>query len=181
MWNGHTSQISTLEGELATSGFMSGLHAEHLGGVTNDEGVTKWEAQQYHFHSPSEHTFNGKYCDLEMHTVHYPRASDGDQGGYIAAALGIMFDVNDYTAQLSDAENMVIDNFFESLQWDEESSEAIVSDLVAYGDLVNVVDFHNRWIYQGSVTTPPCAQKVFWNELSTIYPIAQKHVDNFKK
>ena len=53
--------------------------------------------------------------------------------------------------------------------------------MVAYGDLVNIVDFHNRWIYQGSVTTPPCAQKVFWNELSTIYPISKETLVNFKK
>lgn len=57
----------------------------------------------------------------------------------------------------------------------------MVSNLVAYGDLVNIVDFNNRWVYQGSVTTPPCAQKVFWNEISTIYPIKQSTLDNFKK
>lgn len=56
----------------------------------------------------------------------------------------------------------------------------MVSNLVAYGDLVNIVDFSNRWVYQGSVTTPPCAQKVFWNEISTIYPISQATLDNFR-
>mgnify|MGYP001571981960 CR=1 FL=1 len=25
---------------------------------------------QFHFHSPSDHTFNGKNYDLEMHIVH---------------------------------------------------------------------------------------------------------------
>jgi len=91
-----------------------------------------------------------------------------------------MFSVQSYTAKLSAAEKMVIDNFFATLQWDELTAEP-VSNLVAYGDLVNLVDFHNRWVYQGSVTTPPCAQKVFWNELSTIYPISQTTLDNFKK
>ena len=40
-----------------------------------------------------------------------------------------------------------------------------VVDLVTYGDLMNMVDKKNRWVYQGSVTTPPCAQRVYWNVL----------------
>lgn len=43
-----------------------------------------------------------------------------------------------------------------------------------------MVDTNNRWIYEGSVTTPPCATSVYWNELRTIYPVSQKHVDQFK-
>lgn len=126
-----------------------------------------------------------------MHTVHYPKVqasppnADGSdfikETGYLAAALGINFSVNKYTAVLSEAERMVIDNFFESLSWDDVSKTPVVSNLVAYGDLITLVDFDNRWVYQGSVTTPPCAQKVFWNEVSTIYPIKQSTLDNFKK
>ena len=29
----------------------------------------EFEALQYHFHSPSEHTVNGNHVDLEMHVV----------------------------------------------------------------------------------------------------------------
>lgn len=77
---------------------------------------------------------------------------------------------------------MIIDNFFTTLQWNDVTTEAPgpTANLVAYGDLVNIIDFHNRWVYQGSVTTPPCAQKVFWNEVSTVYPISQSVVDAFK-
>merc|ERR1719272_1977950 len=42
------------------------------------------------------------------------------------------------------------------------------------------VDMQNRWTYRGSVTTPPCATAVYWNVLTTIYPIKQKHLDQFK-
>lgn len=42
-----------------------------------------------------------------------------------------------------------------------------------------MADMSNRYTYVGSVTTPPCAQNVYWNVLRTVYPIKQKHVDQF--
>ena len=41
---------------------------------------------QLHFHSPSEHTVNGKHYDLEMHIVHLTEA------GAPGAVIGIFFD-----------------------------------------------------------------------------------------
>jgi carbonic anhydrase len=45
---------------------------------------------------------------------------------------------------------------------------------------MTMVDTDNRYVYKGSATTPPCGQYVYWNVLSTIYPISQKHLDQFK-
>jgi carbonic anhydrase len=45
-------------------------------------------------------------------------------------------------------------------------------DMVTYGDLMQMVDSNNRWVYKGSVTTPPCGRFVYWNVLSTVYPIS---------
>jgi carbonic anhydrase len=53
-------------------------------------------------------------------------------------------------------------------------------DMATYGDLMQMVDSNNRWVYKGSVTTPPCGRFVYWNVLSTVYPISQKHLDQFK-
>jgi len=55
-WNGHTSQTSTLVDDVATSFFTSDLAKEYFGANT---GPINWDAQQYHFHAPSEHTFDG--------------------------------------------------------------------------------------------------------------------------
>ena len=43
-----------------------------------------------------------------------------------------------------------------------------------------MADTDNRWIYKGSVTTPPCHRFVYWNVLKTVYPIKQRHLDQFK-
>jgi hypothetical protein len=54
-----------------------------------------------------------------------------------------------------------------------------VVPLVPYGDLMMMVDTDNRWIYKGSVTTPPCDTFVYWNVLQRVYPIKQRHLDQF--
>jgi hypothetical protein len=53
--------------------------------------------------------------------------------------------------------------------------------MVNYGTLMEMVNSKNRWVYKGSVTTPPCGRFVYWNVLSTIYPISRKHLNNFKQ
>lgn len=83
-----------------------------------------------------------------------------------------MFSVNDHTAELSTEEEDVISAFFDGLKWDDESGDAIVSDMILYGNLMEMVNSNKRWMYKGSVTTPPCATYVYWNVLSTIYPVS---------
>jgi carbonic anhydrase len=111
-----------------------------------------------------------------MHTVHFPQET---KNGFIAAAMGLMFSVDDYTAKLTEGEQMIIDTFFETLQWDSATANPTV-DLVSYGNLMTLANFNERWVYKGSVTTPPCATNVYWNVVSTIYPVKQKYVDQFK-
>jgi carbonic anhydrase len=133
----------------------------------------QWDALQFHMHSPSEHTINGDYYDLEMHTVHAPKGNtepaDGGNG-FIASAMGLVFSVDKFTADLTFAQQQVIDIFFDSMKWDAVGESPTV-DIVAYGSLMEMADFNNRWVYKGSVTTPPCNINVYWNVLSTIYPI----------
>lgn len=138
---------------------------------------------QFHLHAGSEHTIDGVRHDLEMHTVHYPDIAPYDGTGlfandFMASAVGLVFSVDKYTADLTFAEQQVIDNFFDSLKWDDTGSPVV--DMVTYGSLMEMVDSNNRWVYKGSVTTPTCATFVYWNVLSTIYPVSQKHLDLFK-
>jgi len=49
------------------------------------------------------------------------------------------------------------------------------------GSLLNMVDTNNRWVYQGTATTPPCKASVYWNVLTTVYPISEKHLSAAEK
>lgn len=163
-WNGHTYQTGL---KLVADGGAANTFSSQIAGDIFGADTT-FDGQQFHFHSGSEHTVNGKRHDLEMHTVHYPTET---KSGFIAAAMGIIFSVEDYTANLSKAEEMVIDTFFDSLKWGDMTEKGPTVDIVTYGNLMEMVDNKNRWIYKGSVTTPPCATAVYWNVLSTIYPV----------
>lgn len=54
-----------------------------------DESLTtkKYTPLQMHFHAPSEHTFNGKHYDLELHIVH------ANEDISALSVIGIVFDV----------------------------------------------------------------------------------------
>jgi hypothetical protein len=71
-----------------------------------------------------------------------------------------------------------IDEFFESLKWEEFRSNPVVS-YIPFGKLMKFVDMDNRWVYKGSLTTPPCDSNVYWNVVRRIFPIKLKHVDLF--
>ena len=55
-------------------------------------------------------------------------------------------------------------------------SDPIVS-LVTFGAFMDILDMDNRWVYKGSMTTPPCKEGVYWNVLNDVYPIKQKYID----
>jgi len=111
-----------------------------------------------------------------MHTVHLPVNVNGEtdstkgENGFIASAVGLMFSVSNPTRRVA-SEVKIINAFFDSLEWDDATAEPKLVDEVTYGDLMNMADTNNRWTYKGSVTTPPCAQNVYWNVLRTVYPI----------
>jgi len=86
-----------------------------------------------------------------MITLHTPSEETGD---FLYGAIGVLFSVEDYTADLTYAETIIIDTFFTSLQWDYEDPAGAdadpVVDLVSYGNLMELVDMNNRWVYKGS-------------------------------
>ena len=135
------------------------------------KGPSMYHGMQFHFHHGSEHTINGKRHDLEMHTVHRPVG--GEQGGVQYAAMGILFSVNDATIELTSDQQKIIDDFFSSLKWEDKGSKEVIVEEIPYGDLMMLIDTNDRWIYKGSVTTPPCTAFVYWNVLRTVYPISE--------
>lgn len=154
--------------------------------------VSKFGGEQFQFHAKSEHTINGKRFDMEMNTVHYPdkgerrrleeketKKEEAPDIEIIASAVGLIFDRVDYDKSVTAEEKLIIDKFFDSLGFDatvnpdKDSTQTLkASTDVPYGDLMEIVNFANRWVYTGSLTTPPCSVGVYFQVVERVLPIS---------
>jgi carbonic anhydrase len=125
--NGHTIQVTVEEG----------------GTLTTAHGT--YQLQQFHFHTPSEHTLDGRSFPMEIHFVH--QSADGH-----LAVVGIFFvegAANENLAKL-------IAHFpAGSGESADLSAEKIDLDLHLPTD-------RTAYTYMGSLTTPPCTEGVEW-------------------
>lgn len=121
-----------------------------------------------------------------MHTVHFPdeyRGASGNDVTIIASALGLMFDVDDYDQSITPEEKEVINKFFDALNLGNidagHATGHILDDNVTipFGDLMDIVNFHSRWVYTGSLTTPPCSVGVYFQVVDRVLPISKKHYE----
>lgn len=64
-WDTNTVKVALADIEQDDNYFFTKLGKDKYGA-----NAEKFYAQEFNFHHPSEHTVNGKYHDLEMHTIH---------------------------------------------------------------------------------------------------------------
>lgn len=110
-----------------------------------------------------------------MQVVHEP---DAAEKGFTAANIGILFDTQRYDESVTDGQIELIDNFFESLKMsglDVDTTgtpvAAVALPKVDFAPLMNLISTNNRFVYTGSMTSPPCSIKVYWNVINKVYPI----------
>lgn len=105
---------------------------------------TVFELKQFHFHSPSEHTINGKSFPMVAHFVH------ADAEGNLAV-VALMFEEGGSNKLLQQVARQVPQ---------VENGKAGLAPPVAATDLLHPNREYYR--YNGSLTTPPCSEGVRW-------------------
>jgi len=116
-----------------------------------------------------------------LQTIHRP-AYGQEANGYYGAVTGIIFDTKNYDESVTANQIDVIDRFFDDLRLDRRTDTLIRHpNYVNYGELIDALDFNNRYVYNGTTTTPPCNSIIYWNVLNKVYPIKQKHLDHYLK
>jgi carbonic anhydrase len=126
--NGHTVQVNVL--------LQDALQIDNKA----------YALQQFHFHSPSEHTLDGKHWPMEIHFVH--KAGDGS-----LAVLGVLVNRG--------AENAAIESLWASLP--QTRGETTRTQLPASFARSLLTDAERGFFhYRGSLTTPPCTEGVKW-------------------
>lgn len=142
--NGHTQQVNVPEG---------------LDFTVGDE---KYELQQFHFHTPSEHTINGKPAVAEVHFVHM------NKEGELAVVAALVQEGKSH----QDAYQVLSD----SLQKEAGDSASVgKSDLDVSSLLPKDKQFAT---YEGSLTTPPCTEGVAWYVLDTPVELSKEQIDD---
>ncbi|CAK9134013.1 unnamed protein product [Ilex paraguariensis] len=111
---------------------------------------TEYVLQQAHWHSPSEHTINGRRYDMELHMVHL--SSDPNVKDKIAV-IGVLYKIGQpdrFLSKLARNVSSMMD------QKDEERHYGVIDP--------REIKIGNRRYYRyvGSLTVPPCTEGVIW-------------------
>ncbi len=120
-----------------------------------------FELQQFHFHSPSEHTINGKDYPLEVHFV------NKSQSGRIAV-VSVFFKEGQHNKGFQD----VLDNIGRKTT-EDKPIHIDVNDMLP----LNLTYYH----YLGSLTTPPLIENVEWYVLANPQEISAQQLASFHK
>jgi len=102
----------------------------------------RFELKQFHFHSPSEHKVNGKSFPMEVHLVH-----QNDESDYLV--IGLIFKDGDH--------NKIMDQL---PSFRKSRGEDPLSNPIDFNELIT--DSKDYFLYNGSLTTPPCTEGVRW-------------------
>lgn len=117
---------------------------------------------QFHFHSPSEHTVDGRHYDLEAHFVH--RNEEGK-----LAVVGVFMEASGANGALQAI-------------WDHMPAEE--GETSVAGVSVNAASLlpasHGFTTYAGSLTTPPCTEGVSWFVMKEPVAVSAAQVEAFR-
>ncbi|KAL6647473.1 hypothetical protein ACP70R_014910 [Stipagrostis hirtigluma subsp. patula] len=122
---------------------------------------TAYDLRQVHWHTPAEHTVDGRRYDMELHMVHESAANK-------TAVIGLLYEVGAPDAFLRKLEpfiRRVAD------RRDREEPIGVVDPRRARGR----ASVYYR--YMGSLTTPPCTEGVIWTIVKRVRTVSKYQMD----
>lgn len=124
--NGHTVQVN------------------YDGGSSIEVDGSEYNLVQFHFHTPSEHTVDGKSYGNEMHLVH-----KNDKGHL--AVVGVLVEEGN--------EHKAYKDIWANLPRNANEKKSVDMNISVAELLPQERDY---FTYAGSLTTPPCSENVKW-------------------
>lgn len=120
-----------------------------------------FELKQFHFHAPSENHINGKSFPMEAHLVH------ADKDGHLAV-IAVMFEFDERNVELS--------KVLSKLPTQAGQHIALESMVDAAKLLPHDYDYYR---FNGSLTTPPCTEGVWWFVMKSYKTLSDDQLDVF--
>ena len=166
--NGHAVQINYAKGsQIQADGHQHAPYANMVpyapGSALTHDGRT-FELKQFHFHSPSEHTLNGKSFPMEMHLVH------ADKDGNLAVVSVLMSEAR--------ADNPVLSKLWAKMPAKPGDKNTLQAKVNVMDLLPKSKDYYR---YSGSLTTPPCSEGVRWYVMKQPASVSKAQVETFRK
>ena len=135
----------------------------HDGGTLTLDGRT-YSLAQFHFHSPSEHTVDGRHFPMELHLVHK------DPSGRLAV-IGALIQEGAAHPELA--------KLWQHLPVEPGRSLAVEGVEVDATKLLPASLASYR--YSGSLTTPPCSEDVSWFVLAEPIQASAEQIAAFRR
>jgi carbonic anhydrase len=120
---------------------------------------------QFHFHHVSENEINGQKYDMELHFVHMDAAANR------AAVVAVFIK--------SGAENAPLRDLWSHIPREKGKEEEYKKVLINPADLLPADQ--NYYVFDGSLTIPPCKESIRWFVLKTPIEASPSQIAAFAK
>ncbi|CAN0847066.1 Alpha carbonic anhydrase 7 [Linum grandiflorum] len=140
----------------------------------------QYKLQQMHWHSPSEHTFDGHQYPLELHLVH-----QSDDGNF--TVVSVLHQYGPDEDSLIKKIRVELEELAEEKKsWSQKQGGTLIvtppqvklRKKMEYKMLKKKT--HKYYRYTGSLTSPPCTQNVTWNILAKVRSVSREQVKALK-
>jgi len=121
-----------------------------------------FDLKQFHFHTPSENKINGKSFPLEAHFVH----RNSDENSF--AVVAVMFKEGEA--------NPVLEKIWEQMP-NKAGGVTKLENTLDYTKLLPKDQDYYR--FNGSFTTPPCTEGVYWHVMKTPLSASKAQIEKF--
>jgi len=135
----------------------------------------EYEVKQFHFHFPAEHPVNGKLAAGELHIVHQKKGASGTDG---LAVVGIVLEEQGMPNESSPEFKFLRQLGFGTELPGKRSITTVAEplDLNSFASEFMGGFYH----YTGSLTTPPCAERVHWYVCNKTATVSKAMVKSFQ-
>ncbi|XP_010912303.1 alpha carbonic anhydrase 1, chloroplastic isoform X2 [Elaeis guineensis] len=149
---------------LVNKGYQIGLLFDKNVGTVLVDGKN-YSLKSVHWHSPSEHTIDGKRFPVELHMVHM-----SDNGKI--AVVAILYQIGRHDPFVVQIERKLKELAKEAWKGDKE---AHIPVRVVH---TRSLKLHSSKYYRyfGSLTTPPCTENVIWSILARVRGMTEEQV-----
>ncbi len=138
------------------------IQVNYASGSTIAIAGKTFELRQFHFHAPSEHQMHGQSFPMEAHLVH------ADAAGNLAV-IAVLFQAGRH--------NALIDQLWKHMPAHSGEKHVLPTPI----DVLELLPRDKAYFrYNGSLTTPPCTEGVWWFVMKQPVIMAKQQVEVFE-